>query len=185
MLQIRLSYLVLNTYCLSTLTWCQPFILSLTFWRNILSIVQAVLCWCLSRQCAAITYCHLTPPLLTLTFVLHIPFQNIYMPIRSNIDHKSRTGETSRKGSCPPAQPVSHIQLYALHNVIRRSPYSHYHWKHFDIIRRKAAYFTHCIYIYTRSLGALRAPTSSLRPFGPLWLRPSRPSGAQAVWPKI
>ena len=40
------------------------------------------------------------------------------------------------------------------------------------------------IQIYkTRSLGALRAPTSSLRPFGPLWLRPSRPSGAQAVWP--
>ena len=38
-------------------------------------------------------------------------------------------------------------------------------------------------YSYTRSLGALRAPTSSLRPFGPLWLRPSRPSGAQAVWP--
>ena len=35
----------------------------------------------------------------------------------------------------------------------------------------------------TRSLGALRAPTSSLRPFRPLWLRPSRPSGAQAVWP--
>ena len=35
----------------------------------------------------------------------------------------------------------------------------------------------------TRSLGDLRAPTSSLRPFRPLWLRPSRPSGAQAVWP--
>ena len=33
----------------------------------------------------------------------------------------------------------------------------------------------------TRSLGALRAPTYSLRPFGPLRLRPSRPSGAQAV----
>ena len=33
----------------------------------------------------------------------------------------------------------------------------------------------------TRSLGALR--TSSLRPFGPAWLRPSCPSGAQAVWP--
>ena len=25
--------------------------------------------------------------------------------------------------------------------------------------------------------------TSSWRPFGPAWLRPSRPSGAQAVWP--
>ena len=32
----------------------------------------------------------------------------------------------------------------------------------------------------TRSLGALRAPISSLRPFGPPWLRPS---GAQTVWP--
>ena len=47
-----------------------------------------------------------------------------------------------------------------------------------------------CLHIYgatkiyiTRSLGALRAPTSSWRPFGPAWLRPSRPSGAQAVWP--
>ena len=38
-------------------------------------------------------------------------------------------------------------------------------------------------YTRTRSLGALRAPTSSLRPFGPPWLRPSRPSGAQAVCP--
>ena len=38
-------------------------------------------------------------------------------------------------------------------------------------------------YIITRSLGALRAPTSRLRPFGPAWLRPSHPSGAQAVWP--
>ena len=38
------------------------------------------------------------------------------------------------------------------------------------------------IYI-TRSLGALRAPTSSWWPFGPAWLRPSRPSGAQAGWP--
>ena len=37
--------------------------------------------------------------------------------------------------------------------------------------------------MYIRSLGALRAPTSSLRPFGPPWLRPLRPSGAQAVWP--
>ena len=36
----------------------------------------------------------------------------------------------------------------------------------------------------TKSLGAaLRAPTSSLRPFGPPWLCPSRPSGAQALWP--
>ena len=35
----------------------------------------------------------------------------------------------------------------------------------------------------TRSLGALWAPTSRWRPFGPAWLRPSRPSGAQAVWP--
>ena len=35
----------------------------------------------------------------------------------------------------------------------------------------------------TRSLGALQAPTSSLQPFGPPWLRPSRPSAAQAVWP--
>ena len=35
-------------------------------------------------------------------------------------------------------------------------------------------------YLITRSLGA---PTSSLRPFGPPWLRPYRPSGAQAVWP--
>ena len=35
----------------------------------------------------------------------------------------------------------------------------------------------------TRSLGALRAPTSSWGPFGPAWLRPSRPSGAQAVSP--
>ena len=35
----------------------------------------------------------------------------------------------------------------------------------------------------TRSLGPLRGPTSSWRPFGPAWLRPSRPSGAQAVWP--
>ena len=40
-------------------------------------------------------------------------------------------------------------------------------------------------YIYTRSLGALRAPTSSWGPFGPPWLRPSRPSGAQAVWPTL
>ena len=39
------------------------------------------------------------------------------------------------------------------------------------------------IYIYTRSLGPLRGPTSSWRPLGPAWLRPSRPSGAQAVWP--
>ena len=37
--------------------------------------------------------------------------------------------------------------------------------------------------MYTSSLGARWAPTSSLRPFGPAWLRPSRPSGAQAVWP--
>ena len=29
----------------------------------------------------------------------------------------------------------------------------------------------------------LRGPTSSWRPFGPAWLRYSRPSGAQAVWP--
>ena len=36
---------------------------------------------------------------------------------------------------------------------------------------------------HTRSLGALRAPTSSWWPFGPAWLRPSRPTGAQAVWP--
>ena len=35
----------------------------------------------------------------------------------------------------------------------------------------------------TRSLGALQAPTSSWWPFGPAWLRPSRPSGAQAAWP--
>ena len=35
------------------------------------------------------------------------------------------------------------------------------------------------LYVY-RSLGALRAPTSSWRPFGPR-LRPSRPSGAQAA----
>ena len=28
-------------------------------------------------------------------------FQNSYMPIRSNIDHKSRTGETLSKVSCP------------------------------------------------------------------------------------
>ena len=41
------------------------------------------------------------------------------------------------------------------------------------------------IYVYTRSLGALRAPTSNLWPFGPSWLRPSRPSGAQAVWPAL
>ena len=34
----------------------------------------------------------------------------------------------------------------------------------------------------TRSLGALRAPTSSWGPFGP-GLRPSRPSGAQAARP--
>ena len=33
------------------------------------------------------------------------------------------------------------------------------------------------------SLGALRAPNSSCWPFGPAWLRPSRPSAAQAVWP--
>ena len=33
------------------------------------------------------------------------------------------------------------------------------------------------------SLGARWATTSSLRPFGPAWLRPLRPSGAQAVWP--
>ena len=46
-------------------------------------------------------------------------------------------------------------------------------------------YFILCVlYLYyTRSLGALRTPTSSLWPFGPAWLRPSRPSGAQAVWP--
>ena len=36
---------------------------------------------------------------------------------------------------------------------------------------------------HTRSLGALQAPTSSFRPFEPPWLCPSRPSGAQAVWP--
>ena len=36
-------------------------------------------------------------------------------------------------------------------------------------------------YTYTRSLGALRVPTSSWWPFGPVWLRPSRPSGAQAA----
>ena len=36
-------------------------------------------------------------------------------------------------------------------------------------------------YNFTRSLGALRAPTSSLLPFGPPGLRPLRPSGAQAV----
>ena len=38
------------------------------------------------------------------------------------------------------------------------------------------------IYMKTRSLGALWAPTSSLGPFGPR-LRPSRPSGAQAARP--
>ena len=39
-------------------------------------------------------------------------------------------------------------------------------------------------YIWTtRSLWARWAPTSSWRPFGHLWLRPSRPSGAQALWP--
>ena len=30
----------------------------------------------------------------------------------------------------------------------------------------------------TRSLGALRAPTSRRRPFGPAWLRPSSPLGS-------
>ena len=37
----------------------------------------------------------------------------------------------------------------------------------------------------TRSLGTIRAPTSSWRPFGPLdfVLRGSRPSDTQAVWP--
>ena len=38
-------------------------------------------------------------------------------------------------------------------------------------------------YTLTRSLGPLRGPTSSLRPFGPAWLCISRPSGAQALWP--
>ena len=38
-------------------------------------------------------------------------------------------------------------------------------------------------YWYTRSLGALRAPTSSWRPFGASWLRPLRPSGATPEWP--
>ena len=38
-------------------------------------------------------------------------------------------------------------------------------------------------YLYTRSLGTLRAPTSSWRPFGHARLRPSRPSGAQAARP--
>ena len=53
-------------------------------------------------------------------------------------------------------------------------------------IKNQKCYYIILYYIilyYTRSLGALRAPTSSLRPFGPPWLRPSRPSGAQAVWP--
>ena len=68
----------------------------------------------------------------------------------------------------------------------------------FDICKRNSnicvrnstnVYFSkrmhHWIQIYeqTRSLGALRAPTSNWWPFGPAWLRPSRPSGAQAVWP--
>ena len=39
-----------------------------------------------------------------------------------------------------------------------------------------------CYLLFTRSLGALRAPTSSWGPFGPR-LRPSRPSGAQAARP--
>ena len=47
--------------------------------------------------------------------------------------------------------------------------------------------WNHIVHVYnyynTRSLEALRAPTSSLRPFEPPWLRPSRPSGTQAVWP--
>ena len=38
-------------------------------------------------------------------------------------------------------------------------------------------------YVCTRSLGAHRAPTSNWWPFGLAWLCPSRPSGAQAVWP--
>ena len=58
-------------------------------------------------------------------------------------------------------------------------PLLHIYW-HAYIYVNKHIYQQ--IYI-TRSLGALRAPTSSLRPFGPPWLRPSRPSGAQAVWP--
>ena len=48
--------------------------------------------------------------------------------------------------------------------------------------------YSHCFfseseysYLETKSLGPL--PTSSWRPFGPAWLCPSRPSGAQAVWP--
>ena len=43
--------------------------------------------------------------------------------------------------------------------------------------------FWKIIVLQHRSLGALRAPTSRLRPFGPAWHRPLRPSGAQAVWP--
>ena len=35
----------------------------------------------------------------------------------------------------------------------------------------------------SRSLGARWALTSSLQPYGPAWFHPSRPSGAQAVWP--
>ena len=38
-------------------------------------------------------------------------------------------------------------------------------------------------HIYDRSLGPIRGPTSSWRPFGPAWLCPLRPSSAQAVWP--
>ena len=37
--------------------------------------------------------------------------------------------------------------------------------------------------IIYRSWGALRAVTSSWRPFGPAWLRPLRSSGAQAMQP--
>ena len=56
------------------------------------------------------------------------------------------------------------------------------HWSDNDIkpALSMASFLSMTIISVTRSLGALRAPTSSLGPFGP-GLRPSRPSGAQAV----
>ena len=45
-------------------------------------------------------------------------------------------------------------------------------------------FFMSLHYWTTRTLGDLWAATFNFQPFEPSWLRPLRPSGTQAVWPR-
>ena len=69
--------------------------------------------------------------------------------------------------------PIFELHFYAL--FIRDTSHGH--------VYRRQTISKISKYLATRSLGPLRGPTSSWRLFGPAWFLPSRPSGAQAVWP--